>query len=946
MPVNSTTVQEILFRGPSANDLLIGETLLTQQWGPSMVVKIESSRADIIDKIVSYAKTKQNKAQTKLITPFIEQYFSNIAVADLCERSVRDLYGAVLSHWDLLAERQPGECKIRVFNPHMEQHGWQSTHTIIEVINDDMPFLVDSIRMEMDRQGLTTHLMISMGRLVVQRDNKGRITEVLGPTCRETDVIREAPIYMEIDRQTDPKTLENIEENLRRVFNDVRLAVKDWQAMRQEMLNAINEINSSDMGMPEAEGAEAAEFLNWVADDHFTFIGYRDYTMVKENGEQAFRIIPGSGLGVLRDDSGSKVSRYFSDMPPEARKLALSKHILIISKTNTRSTVHRPTYTDYIGVKRFNEKGEITGSRRFIGLYTSDAYNSNLEDIPVLRQKAQTVLKKSGLPGCGHAAKALMNILETLPRDDVFQGSVDELYELGMGILHLQNRRHIKLFVRRDAYLRFMSCLVYLPRENFNTDLIQRMQDILQRTFNGVEASFTTYFPESVLARIHYVIRLDPSKRLQYDLDALEQQLIEVGRSWRDDLCEAMLEHFGEEKGNELIGRYLRAFPAGYREIFTARSAVLDAEHIEKLQLGRPLEMSFYRPPGAEAGTIRFKLFRAIHTVPLSDALPMLENMGLRVIGEQPYELIFRDGKSVWINDFSMEYPKGESLNVEETKELFQDAFYHIWYGCAENDGFNHLVLTAKLSWREITILRAYAKYLRQIGFTFSQQYIEQSLASNPQVARLLVELFRLRFDPKCGCKESDLHHLEMQLQKELDSVANLDEDRILRRYLDVIYATLRTNYYQLDSHDCDKTYISLKFDSRNIPDMPLPKPMFEVFVYSPRFEGVHLRSAKVARGGIRWSDRREDFRTEVLGLVKAQQVKNAVIVPSGAKGGFVPKLLPAEGTREQILEEAIDCYKNFIRGLLDITDNMVAGEVVPPKDTVRYDDDDPYLVG
>lgn len=912
-----------------------------------------AKRQEIIEKLISYANTasgvgkRLSGKKLELVATFIRQFYDNAPLDDLEHRSIVNLYGAVISHWQLIYEQAPNSNQIHVFNPSFEEDGWESTHTIVQVnVDPDMPFLVNSMRMELDRLGFTVHLIIHPGGIRVRRDSKNRIVAFLPNDAKSQDVIVEAPIYMEIDRQTDPDKLTLVQDNLERVFNDIRLAFDDWPKMQQQVFDALADIEKSKIPLNPEEIEESKAFLRWLV-DHFTFVGFRRYELVGKDKTLALKLIKNSSLGVLRDDAKSKHTRYLSELPPGALKLILSKQIITISQSNTMSTIHRPNaYTYIICVKTFSETGKMNGERRFVGLFTSEAYNNNPRDLPYLSRKVGMIVKKSGLTPNSHAAKALLNILETLPRDDLYQGSVEELCYLGMGILHLQERRRISLFVREDAYGRYISCLVYVPRDNFNTDLLYRMLEILRDDFHGEDVTFNTYFPDSILARIHFVVRTDPSSPHDYNVEEIERKLIEIGRSWKDSLRESLLEYFGEEKGNYLIGRYERAFPAGFREIFVARSAVYDIEHIEKLSEENQLEMSFYRPVGAPESTIRFKLYHLNTTIPLSDALPMLENMGLRVIGEQPYQIRPKDAPTIWINDFNMVYGKKDPINVEEIKLLFHNAFNKIWFGKAEDDGFNHLVLGAQLSWREISILRAYAKYFRQIGFIFSQNYIEETLTGNPNVARLLISLFKSRFDPNQADQlPSQIENLEKELEEALDDVVHLDQDRILRQFRDVMYATLRTNYFQPDKQKSFGIYLSFKLEPKKLPNVPLPLPKYEIFVYSPDFEGVHLRAGKVARGGIRWSDRREDFRTEILGLMKAQQVKNALIVPSGAKGGFVPKNLPETGTREEFFAEAIRCYQNFIRGLLDLTDNRQGDEIIHPEDTLRYDLDDPYFV-
>jgi len=905
---------------------------------------VDQARKDILDKLKALVNKKLPPKQVKLIDEFIDQYYINVSLDDLIERTIADLYGAMLSHWNLAYQRNPGECKIRVYNPHFEQDGWQSTHTIVEVATDDMPFLVDSMRMEINRQGFSIHFTAHLGNMRVKRDAKGQVTEILPDDAPKKEGGVEALIYMEIDRESDQATLSELKDGLQKVLADVQVSVEDWRKMRERMEECIADLDRNPPPFEAADIAESKDFLHWLIDDHFTFLGCRDYKLSADG--KMLQIVSGSGLGVLRDESKSKAERPIASLPPAARELAFAPQVLVISKTNTKATVHRSVYTDYIGVKLFNKKGEVCGERRFIGLYTSTAYHSHPKDIPLLRRKVDIVMESSKLPLKGHSGKALLDILASLPRDDLFQATPEELTDLAIGVLHIQERQRIRLFVRKDTYQRFVSCLVYVPRERFNTELRHAMEEVLMHAFSGLEIGFSTLFSESALARVHFLIRTDPKKELHYDVKEIESELIEVARSWKDELRTALTEYYGEERGTDLVHKYINAFPASYRDTFTVRTAVYDIEHIEKLSATHTLEMSFYHPIDDVEAPLRFKLFQANEPIVLSDVLPVLENLGLRVIDEWPQEIIFKDGSRIWINDFGMKPASGEVVDVNAVKDLFQDAFRHIWQGEAASDGFNRLVIGAQLTWREAVLLRAYTKYLRQIGFPFSQPYVEKAVARNAHIARMLVDLFKLYFDPNKQ-KESAaaIPALEKSLHEALDAVVNLDEDRILRHLLEVIRATLRTNYFQRDAQEQVKPWISFKLNPNRIADLPLPRPLYEIFVYSSRVEGIHLRAAKVARGGLRWSDRREDFRTEILGLMKAQQVKNAVIVPAGAKGGFVCKQLPIDGTREAVMKEVVSCYQTFIRGLLDLTDNLVNGNVVPPQDVVRYDEDDPYLV-
>lgn len=910
-----------------------------------MAVQQDNHRQEIkemINKVREHLKPQVPEQQWPLVDIYAERFFGSSSYHDLADRTIEDLAGALWSSWNFIYQRKPEQVKVAVFNPILEQDGWQSTHTIIEVSHEDIPFLLDSIRTEINRSGFQIHFTIHFGGTKVIRDAENRIIKILPPGATDPHATTEAPIYFEIDRQIDSTIMETLRVNIERILGDVRVSVTDWRKMLARASEALEELEKNPPPLDPAEISESKDFLQWLINNHFTFLGRRDYKLIGNETNRALQIIPGSGLGVLRDDSVSTVSRSYADMPPQARKLALSKNILIIAKTNTKSTVHRDTYTDYIGVKRFNEKGELIGERRFVGLFTSAAYHSSPRYIPFLRHKVTKIIKEFHYPPDSHNGKEVVHILETLPRDDLFQATHEELYELTTGILHLQERKQIRLFMRKDAYGRFFSCLVFVPREIFNTELSLQMQDVLMETLHGLESTFTTYFSDSALARIHFIIRVNPQIPIEFNVAAIEKKLIAVARSWIDELKTHLIDQFGEAEGLRYCAKYRKAFPASYTEYYLPSAVIDDIRQIEALTTENPLGMLFYK---SGPTTLRLKLFHFEHTIALSDVLPTLENMGLRIIGERPHEILFKEGNVVWITDFDMVYVRNEAIDIDNLKDNFKDAFFNIWLRNAEDDAFNRLVLAAELTWYEIAMIRAYTKFLRQIGFTFSQTYIEQTVVNNADIARDLVQLFKVRFSPDLSTEQRNTDSLLKKIDESLENVTSLDEDRILRRILEVMLATLRTNYFQKNPADgSNKAYISFKFDPAAISDLPLPRPKYEIFVYSPRVEGVHLRGGKVARGGIRWSDRREDFRTEVLGLMKAQQVKNSVIVPVGAKGGFFPKQLP-EGDRDSILKEAVYCYSTFIRGLLDLTDNIKDNQIIPPPNVIRYDDDDAYLV-
>jgi glutamate dehydrogenase len=908
-----------------------------------VTVTAEFGRAQHLEEVLKLVQAKVPAGQRKTISAFVLRYYGQVDPEDLAERAPADLYGAALSHWNFARRRDPAHARVRVFNPSIEEHGWQSTHTIIEIVNDDMPFLVDSVTMEVNRHGLTLHLIIHPIVAVV-RDAEGTL---VGVADDAEGAQRESLIHVEVDRIVDPAKLDELAADIVRVLDDVRAAVEDWKKMRDRLGAILVENEKRAPPLPPDELAEGRAFLSWLADDHFTFLGYRCHELVVIGGEDALKIVPGSSLGILREGENKEVATSFAALPPEVKAYARRPELLVVTKSTSRSTVHRPGYLDYIAVKRFNAKGEVSGEDRFLGLFTSTAYSANPAEIPLLRRKIANVVARAGLEPGSHAGKALINILATYPRDELFQTTEDDLLRTAVGILHLGDRQRFRLFVRRDPFERFLSCLIYAPRENYTTDLRQKWQQILVQAFNGTSSEFNVYLTESVLARILITVRTIPGAIPDVDVRAVEARLVAAARRWADELKQALIEALGEARGNELFRQFGEAFPAGYREDFTAREAVPDIQMMARLSEAEPLAMSLYRPLEAGSGALRFKLFHLGEPVGLSDSLPMLERMGLNVLDERPHRVVPRGMQPVWMHDFGMQSGLADTeVEIDIVHQVFEEAFASIFRGEVENDDFNRLVLAAHLPATEIVLLRAYAKYLRQIGFPLSQPFIESTLAKHPSVAHGLVELFKTRFDPELGAGTgARCAELVRAIEAALAQVDNLSEDRVLRQYLALVMATTRTNFWRRDAAGRRKSFVSFKFDPAKVPGLPEPKPMFEIFVYSPRFEGVHLRGGKVARGGLRWSDRPEDFRTEVLGLVKAQMVKNTVIVPVGSKGGFVLKRAPTPADRDAYLKEGIACYQDYLRGLLDITDNRVGEGIVPPREVKRHDPDDPYLV-
>ena len=898
-----------------------------------------------IEAVVALVRERIPPERRATIESFVREYFRQVAPEDLAERAVADLYGAALSHWNFARKRDPGQPRVRIVNPTLEEHGWQSTHTVIEVVHDDMPFLVDSVTMEVNRHGLRLHLFIHPILRVV-RDAHGTLQDARAPGEAPAPERRESFMHVEVDRIIDAATMATLAADIERVVSDVQRATSDWPKMGAAMRAAAAELERHRPPVSPEALAEAAAFAAWLADNHFTFLGYRCNDLVAVEGGDALKAVAGSGLGILRDGASSGVSGSFAALPPKARALAHAPDPLVLTKANSRSTVHRPGYLDYVGVKRFDAHGKVIGEHRFLGLYTSTAYSTNPAAIPLLRRKVVNVVARAGVAPGSHAGKALLNILETYPRDELFQVGEEELLTIVTGILHLGERQRFRLFVRRDAYERFVTCLLYAPRENYTTDLRLKWQNVLLQAFNGTSAEFSVFLSESVLARILITVRTTPGNIPDVDVGALEAKLAAVARRWDDDLAHALVEQLGEARGSALNKRFSAAFPLSYREDVPARRAVADVEVLARVADTGTLGMSLYRPLEAAPGTVRFKLFHRGAPVTLSDSLPMLERMGLRVVDEHPYRIAIADGTAIWMHDFGLALAHEADIEIDSVHALFEDAFGKIFAGEVDNDGFNRLVLAARLAADDITVLRAYARYMRQIGFPLSQAFLESALASNADIARMIVNLFRLRFDPQPHADSDDAEARQLgAIEAALDRVDNLNEDRVLRQYVALVQATTRTNFWRTGADGKRRPFLSFKFDPAKVPALPEPRPMFEIFVYSTRFEGVHLRGGKVARGGLRWSDRPEDFRTEILGLVKAQMVKNVVIVPVGSKGGFVLKKAPPASDRDAFMKEGIACYQDYLRGLLDVTDNRVGDAVVAPPQVRRHDPDDPYLV-
>ncbi len=926
-----------------------------------MGVATEQRKADLISNALELVRQKLQPKKAHLTENFMAQFFANVPPADICLNNVDNLYGSALAFLSFAQNRSAKQTLVRVYNPNYSDFGWKSPHTIIEILSEDKPFLVDSITSSLAGQDFDLHL-ITHPILPVKRDSQGNLLEIGQKNCGNLSegCQFESFIRVEIDQQSGEAFLSDITTKIEQILSDVAVCVEDWPAMQKMALEVENSLTDyKQSGGPDLEEAQA--FLKWMQDDNFLFLGYRQYFYEGDGDSFSPQVVSGSGLGILRSDDVSVFEglRHAKQMTENMRDFVRRPTLLQINKANQRSRVHRNVHMDSVFVKIMNDQGDVIGEKLFLGLFTSTAYSKNPRVIPVLRRKISAVMDQSGYDLESHDGKALLHILSNYPRDELFQTTEADLLRISRGILDLQERHQVALFTRQDPLERFMSCLVFMPRDRFNTKLRLKFQKILGQAYNGVVTAFYTHLSDEVLARIHFVIKTTPGAIPTVSAQDIQAKLVDAARSWEDMLKSALVDGQGEEKGLRLFRRYEQAFGSNYKEKFNALDALGDIKVMESLSPQQPFNVALYRPLEADGHHLQIKVFNGGESVALSDMLPVIEHMGLRVLGEIPYEVRFEDQKSinvdgadaaghksVWINDFHVQPLSGREIDLVTSRGQFEDAFKRIWGGQVEDDGLNSLVLIAGLSWRDCVIMRCYVKFLRQTGITFSQRYMEEALAQNVEITSFLIELFKYRFDPSLQSETVEKSaEIVQQIVGLLDQVKNLDEDRILRAFLYLVQSTLRTNAYQMDVSGQIKDYISIKLNSSQIDFLPKPRPYREIFVYSPRMEGVHLRGGKVARGGIRWSDRREDFRTEILGLVKAQMVKNAVIVPVGSKGGFVVKYPPKTGGREAFIAEGIACYKTLMSGLLDVTDNYVSGEIVPPAQVICHDDPDPYLV-
>jgi glutamate dehydrogenase len=896
------------------------------------------------------------------LAELIALYYRLVPAEELSTAEPAELAAAVQSHLALAADRVPGRALVRLLNPTRAEDGWSSRDTVVQIVTDDMPYLVDSVVAELARINVSVRRLVHP-IVVVRRDLTGTLQEVLtgsDPDEAPTDALVESWMYVNVDRITDPARARQVQQKLLTVLTDVREVVEDTAAMIGAACALADALDAAPPPLPAQELAEGTALLRWLADGHFIFLGYRRYELVwkptddpADSPAPALRAVLASGLGVLRRDSvATKELRTGPDVDPLARNL------LVLTQASAPATVYRPVYPHYIGVKIFDEGGAVTGEHRFLGVLDTTALHADVLGIPVIGRRVREVIHRAGVPLDSYSGQRMVEVLQTYPRTELFSTDVDSLYQTVTGVLSLAQRRTVRLFCRRDPYGRFFSCLVYLPRDRYTTAARLAMQDVLLRDLHGTDLTYSAQIGESVHARVHFTVHTDPDDAgvpAAPDVDAITERLEHAVLTWDDRLLDAALTSGATTA--ELVQCYLAAFPQAYKEDFDAATALADISRLEALAAPDGLDLCFEIPAGGEPGERRFKLYLAGQRITLSQVLPVLQQLDVEIVDERPYQVIRGDRVRCWIYDFGLQLDATllEQLGgqaVEDVARRFGEAFVAGWRGACEVDRFNALVLRAGLDWRQVAVLRGYIRYLRQARSRYSERYVEEVLLAHSAIAAALVALFAARFDPAVDGATRDIRHdeLAVQITRVIDEVAGLDADRILRGLFTLVRATLRTNYYIRDAGGAPRHYLALKLDPGAVPELPEPRPAFEIFVCSPRVEAVHVRFGPVARGGLRWSDRREDFRTEVLALAKAQTVKNAVIVPAGAKGAFVVKRSPARTgdpsvDREAIQAEGIACYRMFVSGLLDLTDNLVAGAARHPDQVVCHDGDDSYLV-
>ena len=912
-------------------------------------VKEKNKKIQDLKKAVHKDKTFANDDYGTVFYDFMALFYEGTPFDDIRNWDDDRMIGVAKSLFDGGEARKKDDFKIRVINPTKAKHGFDLNHTVIEVVSKNVPFIVDSLTSALNRLNYQIHL-INHPMMVVERDRSGKAKGFSEYNIDSKRSESESFVHIQLSRQMAPSTLKTLESTLHDILKAVMQATNDWRPMLRKINDIKDELiehqskQSNKQDVPH-EWDEYIEFLTYLHDNHFTFLGYREYSFQAKNKTVAAK---GSGLGILQDDDYVIFEGYqdSESLPPEIIKFRQNISPIAVRKSTKRAVIHRNVNMDVIFIKKYDKKGAVIGEHAFIGLFTSTVYSQSVLEVPFAREKARKVLHTSKFQPATHDYKALVDILEKYPRDEVFQASIENLFETSVRILELKERNRVAVFFRRDVFERFVTVQVYVPRDKYGTEMRHKIQNLLESEIGGVCEDFFTTISDSPLARVIFIIRARTGTIGDYDPQKLEEKITEISRSWRDHLRIALIDHFGQDAGAELAKKYKGAFSGAYEATTPYKSAVADIGKMEQINDDTKTLIEIYKRKSSEK--LAVKLYNLKNPVVLSDILPVLENMGFRVITEEPYHVKVGEEthEHIWIHDIHIECKTDCLPLLDDVKDDFEEAFLKVWAKKTSDDKLNSLVINAGLDWSEIKCVRTYARYLRQAVPAFSRLFIKETLCNYAHITRKLIDYFQTRHNPKFeGDRDKVCKKIMDAIHDDLRYVQTLNEDRVLRHMIALFENTLRTNYYQKDKDGQPKDYISVKLNSEKLDFLPLPRPFREIYVFSEDIEGVHLRGGRIARGGLRWSDRFEDYRTEVLGLMKAQMVKNAVIVPVGSKGGFVVKTDTSKMDRQQFIEEGQRCYKIFISGLLDITDNLDGAKVIPPKNVVRYDGDDPYLV-
>ncbi|TCD13855.1 NAD-glutamate dehydrogenase [Oricola cellulosilytica] len=851
---------------------------------------------------------------------------------------------AIAKTADALAHHRHGASEV-----HVEPVG-EDDWCVVSIVNENMPFLFDSVLGEINDLSHNVALVVHPILDVKHQNGNFEIVDKSRPGLAREDTIRTSVIHVLL-RDMSPAEANTLEENLKDIISQVKSAVRDWKPMLGRLDEVMEELRTGILPVRKSDANEALAFLEWLRDNNFTLLGIREYKY--RGGEARGQLVRADkpGLGILSDPDVRVMRR--GDEPvtttAEIRAFLNSRDLLIVTKANIKSKVHRRSYMDYIGIKRYDAKGKLAGELRVVGLFTSTAYTRSVTRIPYIRSKTEAVIRRSEFEPDSHSGKALQNVLESYPRDELFQIDVPTLTRNALAIVALADRPRVRVLSRIDAFDRFVSVIVFLPRERYSSSVREGVGNYLAKAYKGHISAYYPAFPEGALARVHFIVGRREGKTPTPTQASLEADILAITRTWEDHFQEAVTASIVDAETRQMRDA---GFPETYRDTVSPEQAVADLKRIAKLSPRNPIEVDFYHPEGTSGKEAGLRIYHYGAPVALSERVPILENMGFRVISELTYaiDVTARLGNVVWLHDMKLQSGSGKLVPLDDGGAIFEDAFLSVWTGGSDNDTYNGLVLAAGLTSMQVTVLRAFGRYLRQTGMPYGQVYMADALIRHPLLARQLYDLFEAVFDPvRHADPEEDTavtaKHIRAAIADQLADVPSIDDDRILRSIFTVIDATLRTNYFNSAVGGAPRSSLAFKFDPRAIPELPDPKPYREIFVFGPEVEGVHLRFGPIARGGLRWSDRPQDYRTEVLGLVKAQQVKNAVIVPVGAKGGFYPKRLPQGGTRDEVFEAGRAAYITFISSLLSITDTLEGDAVVPPRATVRLDGDDPYFV-